>query len=185
MSSTTRRGESITSALAINSRLSVARPARFSSCVSSFRLERLQARSQGCPTLPDLLGADEPKGWILRHALGVVDILIPGQSAVHRLPQQVDQRQLGILAPAGIGQVPFHEFAQAQTHIQLAHQNQTTVGSHSRALEVDHQGAVEGELKGLFLRLTHRLSSFTPPQSHSNPREWSLFKSIINLVVNK
>jgi len=40
-----------------------------------------------------------------------------------RLPQQVGQRQLDILAPAGIAQVPVYEFTQAETLIQLAHQN--------------------------------------------------------------
>jgi hypothetical protein len=31
----------------------------------------------------------------------------------------------------------------------------TTIGSHSRTLEIDPQRAVERELKGPFLRLTH------------------------------
>ncbi|MGD1026853.1 MAG: hypothetical protein ABR989_03795 [Candidatus Binatus soli] len=72
-------------------------------------------------------------------ALGVVDILIPRQSALYRLPQQIGQRQLGVLAPARIGQVPLHERAQAQTFVKLARQNQTTIGSHSRTLEIDPQ----------------------------------------------
>jgi hypothetical protein len=63
----------------------------------------------------------------LREARGIVHILIPGQPAIDRLPQQVGQRQLDILAPAGIAQMSVHEFAQAETFVQLAHQNQTTV----------------------------------------------------------
>ena len=106
MSSTTRRGEATASAFAINSRSSAARPARFSSCVSSSvsndckRDVKAALRSQ---ILPEPMSR---KVGILGEAVGVVDIFIPGQSAVHRLPQQVDQRQLGILAPAGIAQVP-------------------------------------------------------------------------------
>ena len=80
--------------------------------------------------------------------------------------KQVGQRQLGVLAPARIGQVPLHERAQAQTFVQLAQQNQTTTGSHSRTLELDPQRAVERELKGLFLRLTHWLTTSAPPPSH-------------------
>src|SRR5580693_86725 len=51
--------------------------------------------------------------------------------------------------------MPFYEYAQAQTLIQLAHQNQTTVGGHPSALEIDLQRAIERELKGPILCLTH------------------------------
>jgi hypothetical protein len=44
---------------------------------------------------------------------------------------------LDILAPSRIDQVSFYEHAQAQTLIQLTHQNQTTVGGHPSALEID------------------------------------------------
>jgi hypothetical protein len=57
----------------------------------------------------------------VREARGVVDIRIPGQAAIDRLPQQVGQRQLDILASARIAQVSFYEHAQAETLIQLAH----------------------------------------------------------------
>jgi hypothetical protein len=80
-----------------------------------FGLERLQARGQRCTPFPNLPGADQPEGRILREARGVVDILIPSQPAVDRLPQQVRQRQLDILAPPRIAQVMVHEFAQAET----------------------------------------------------------------------
>jgi hypothetical protein len=128
-----------------------------------FRLERLQARSQRRPTLPNLVGTDQPEGRVSGEALGVVYILIPGQPAVDRLPQQVGQRQLDILAPPGIAQVAVYEFAQAETFVQLAHQNQATVGGHSRALKLDPQSGVERELKGPLLRLTHRLATSAPP----------------------
>jgi hypothetical protein len=44
---------------------------------------------------------------------------------------------------------------QAQTFIQFAHQQQTTVESDPQSLEIDSQLAFEGELKGLVLLLTH------------------------------
>ena len=62
-----------------------------------FGLERLQARGQRRSALQDLLGADEAEGRVLGEALGVVDILIAGQSAVYRLPYKVGQWQLGVL----------------------------------------------------------------------------------------
>jgi len=123
----------------------------------------LQPGGQPCPTLLDLPRADQPEGRILREARGIVHILIPGQLAIDRLPQQVGQRQLDILAPPGIALVAVHEFAQAETFVQIAHENQTTVGGHSRALKLDPQSAVERELKGRLLCLTHRLATSTPP----------------------
>ena len=68
-----------------------------------FRLKRLQARGQRRAALPYLLRADQPEGRILREPRGVVHILIPRQAAVYRLPHQVGQRQLGVLAAPGIG----------------------------------------------------------------------------------
>jgi hypothetical protein len=109
----------------------------------------------------------------LREARGVVDIRIPGQAAIDRLPQQVGQRQLDILASARIAQVSFYEHAQAETLIQLAHQNQTAVGGHPSASEIDLQRAIERELKGPILCLTHRLSTSAPPdlmQTHIHQR---------------
>src|SRR5271156_7192766 len=119
-----------------------------------------------------------------REARGVVDIRIPGQAAIDRLPQQVGQRQLDILAPARIAQVSFYEHAQAQTLIQLAHQNQTTVGGHPGALEVDLQRAIEGELKGPVLCFTHRLSTSAPLRPHPNPRPPARFAYFTKLLVH-
>jgi hypothetical protein len=96
-----------------------------------------------------------PEGWILGEALRVVHVLIASQTAVQRLPRQIGQKQLGVLSPTGIGQVLFDQFTQTQTFIQLPHQNQATVRGDARSLEIDLQGAVERELKGLVLFLTH------------------------------
>ena len=122
MSSTTRRGEVMSSTLASNSRLSAASPARFS-LRQHFGLERLQARGQGRAPLPDLPRANEPEGRILGEPRGVVNIFVTRQPAIDRLAQQIGQRQLDIFAPAGIAQVAVDEFAQAETFVQLAHQN--------------------------------------------------------------
>jgi hypothetical protein len=133
----------------------------FSRCVSSSVSNDCKREVKAAP-LPDLPRANEPEGRILRQARGVVNVLIPGQPAIDRLPQHVGQRQLNILAPPGIAQVTVHEFAQAETFVQLAHQNQTTVGGHPCALKLDPQRAVKRQLKGPFLRLTHRLATSTP-----------------------
>ncbi len=130
----------MTSALAINSRLIARQTGKVFFLRQQFGLERLQARGQRRSALQDLLGADEPEGRVLGETLGVVDILVARQPAVYRLPHEVGQRQLRVLS-AGVGQVPFDEFAQAQPFIQLTHQEQTAVRSHPRTLEVDPQAS--------------------------------------------
>ena len=166
------------SALAIRSRLMRGQTGEVFSLRQQFGLERLQARGQRRSALPDLLRADEPEGRVLGEALGVVDILVARQSAVYRLPHQVGQRQLGVLS-ARVGQVPFDEFAEAQPFIQLPHQEQAAVRSDPRTLEVDLQRAVERELKGLFLCLTHRRATSAPPRIASKPTSIRGFASIL------
>ena len=150
MSSTTRWDESMTSALATKLAIDARQTSKVFSLRQQFGLERLQARGQCRSALQDLLGADEPEGRVLGEPLGVVDILVARQPAVYRLPHEVGQRQLRVLS-ARVGQVPFHEFAEAQPFIQLPHQEQAAVGSYSRALEVNLQPAIERELKGPIL----------------------------------
>jgi hypothetical protein len=42
---------------------------------------------------------------------------------------------------------------------ELAHEYQAAVGRDARTLEIDLEGSVEGELKGLFLAFTHWVSA--------------------------
>ena len=58
------------------------------------------------------------------------------------LPQQVSEGQPGVLPPR-VDQVLFDKFAEPQTFVQLAHHNQTAVGSDSRSLKCDPQKPVE------------------------------------------
>jgi hypothetical protein len=51
--------------------------------------------------------------------------------------------KLGVLPAPGVGQVLGDQFAEAQTFVQLAHQNQTAVGSDLRTLEIDPQEALK------------------------------------------
>jgi hypothetical protein len=60
-------------------------------------------------------------------------------------PQQVGQGKLRILPTAGIRQVLFDGFAEAQTFVQFPHQNQATVRGNPRSLEIDFQGSIKRE----------------------------------------
>src|ERR1039458_1424581 len=117
----------------------------------------MQARRQRCSAIPDLLGADQPERRILREPLRIVQILVSCQATVDGLPQQIGGWQLSVLAAPVLHDVAGNERTQSQTLIQLAYQQQTTVGSDPRALEINFQTGVKRELKGLILFLTHRV----------------------------
>jgi hypothetical protein len=61
--------------------------------------------------------------------------------------------------------VPFDQFTQTQTLVQLAHQNQATIRRNSRSLEIDLQRAVERELKWLVSISPIRCG---PPEDHQH-----------------
>ena len=89
------------------------------------------------------------KRRVRRHAHRVVEVLIPGQAAVDRLPQEIRQAELRVQALSGVAQVLRDECRQPQAFIQLAHQNETGVGRDARPLERDLQETVERDLKWL------------------------------------
>jgi hypothetical protein len=90
----------------------------------------------------------------LTQPLSVHHVFIACQAAVHQLVEQIGQRELRVLSPAGVGHVLGDEFAEPQPFVQLAHKNQTTVECDPRSLEIDLHGSFERELKGLILALT-------------------------------
>jgi len=84
------------------------------------------------------------------------------------LPDQVGEGELRVRAPR-IGQVLGDQIAEAQPLVQLAHENQAAVGGDPRALELDPEPGVEGELQGLVLCFTHRMRTSAASSSRSNP----------------
>jgi hypothetical protein len=50
-------------------------------------LEPMQRRRQCCASVPDLRRTDQAKRRVRREAWRVIEVLIPGQAAVDRLPQ--------------------------------------------------------------------------------------------------
>jgi hypothetical protein len=71
------------------------------------------------------------------------------------LPQQVGEGKLRILPTGGVRQVWFDESSEPESLVEFAHQDQAAVGSDAGPLEIDLEGGVKGELKGLTLFLTH------------------------------
>ena len=78
-------------------------------------LEALQSRGQCPAAIPVLLRADRAKGRIGRHSDGVIEVLVAGESAVNRLPQQIGQRELLVRALPRIHKVFVDQLAKPQS----------------------------------------------------------------------
>jgi hypothetical protein len=131
----------------------------------------MQRRRQRCASVPPLRRSDQPKRRIGREALRVVEVFAAGQAAVDRLPQEIRQRELGVLSVAGVTQVRGDDRLQPEAFIQLTDQNQAGVRGDARSLKRDLQKAVEGELKRLGFFVTHRVSPFVEAFLACAPRE--------------
>ena len=88
------------------------------------RLEAVQRRGQGRTAIPDLLRTDQPKRRIDRNPLGVVEVLVAGESAVNRLPQQISERELLVCALPGVAEMLVNQFSETEPFVQFANQNQ-------------------------------------------------------------
>src|SRR5207245_9637962 len=98
-------------------------------------LEPVQGRSQRSASVPNPLRTDQAERRVGCQSFGVVEVLVARQAAVDRLPQQIGQRELLVQALSRVAQLFLDELLQTQLLIQLANQNQATIGSHSRSLE--------------------------------------------------
>jgi len=93
------------------------------------------------------------------------------QATVDRLPQEIPQRELRVQSVAGVAQMRGDDRPQPEAFIQLADQNQASIGGHARSLKRHLQEPVEGELKRLGFFLTHRVSPFLAEFLLSEPGE--------------
>src|SRR4051794_30210551 len=73
--------------------------------------------------------------YILRQAVGIVHIFVPGQSPEHGLAKLRDQRVAAVLAGPGIGQDLSGQVCQAKGVIEIPKREQASVGRHSRTVE--------------------------------------------------
>jgi len=90
-------------------------------------------------------------------------------AAVDRLPDQIGEWDLRVLAPS-IGDVLRDQGAQFQPLDQLAHKDQAAVRGDPRALEFDAESGVERELKGGTSRCA---GEWGPPELVSQVRQRS------------
>ena len=103
----------------------------------------MQRRGQGRSAIPVPLRANQAKRRVSRHSNGIVEVLVACQAAVDRLPQQIGQRELLVHALSRVAEMLLNQFSETEPFVQFANQNQATVGSDVRSLEIDFQQAVE------------------------------------------
>ena len=172
MSRTVRYPESIASALPINARLSRASPGEVLLLGQHLGLEGLQPGGQSRASIPDLFRTDQPEGRVLGEPLGVVEVFVTSQATVDGLPQQVGEAETAYSSHGGVGQMLRDQFAEPESLVEFAHQDQAAVGSDARTLEIDLERGVEGELKGLVLYLTHWVLTSGASSSRSHPHKY-------------
>ena len=90
-----------------------------------------------------------------KSSFGVVRVLVPGQAAVDRLPNQVGQRELEVAPGARIAEVSFDQRTQAETLVQLAREQQPCVGRDGGAAELDAKLRIEREANRARFCVTH------------------------------
>ena len=79
----------------------------------------------------------------MTQTLSVVDILVAGKPAEHRLPEQANQRMTAILTSAGIGERLARHYRQAKDVVEFAIGQQSRIGGDARAMELKLHPAVE------------------------------------------
>ena len=75
--------------------------------------------------------------------LGVVHVLIAGETPEHRLPQHPDKRMPAVLAGAGVGEHLARHVGQPERVVEFSIGEQSGVGSDDRSAKLQHQAAVE------------------------------------------
>src|SRR5215510_4745759 len=85
-------------------------------------LETREGRGKRDARLPSLARGQHPKGRVLGQPLGVVGVLVAGESGVDRLTEEVRHRELPIVASARISEMPFDQRVQTEAFVQLTRQ---------------------------------------------------------------
>ena len=125
----------------------------------------MERRGERDARLPPLARGQHPKRRVLRQPLGVVGVLVAGQTAVHGLAEQIREGELAIASGAGIGEVPLDKRAQTEALVQLAGQQQAGIGGHRRAPELHAELRVERQLDRARFRVTHRVVPSAPARN--------------------
>jgi hypothetical protein len=84
-----------------------------------------------------------PHGGIKGESFGVVGVLIPGESAEHRLSQLGSKALAGVLAIPAIAKARFRNLGQSYRVVKLTIGEQSGIGGDRRTVELKAQLGVE------------------------------------------
>jgi len=101
---------------------------------------------------------------IMCQAVGVIDVLIAGKTAEHRLAQQSCQQVAGVLAAPALRQHRTRQVGQAKRVIELTVGQQPGVGGDPTAMKFQPQAAVEIDPQGTVIRFTRWVSHARAPE---------------------
>ena len=96
-----------------------------------------------------------------REPFGIVHVLVAGEPAVDRLPQEAEHLVPDVLAAPALGEGRGGRHGQAEGVVQLAVGEQAGVRGDARAVELELEAAIEGDPKRLF-RFTRRVRHPAP-----------------------
>jgi hypothetical protein len=90
------------------------------------------------------LPADDPAHRrIVTKTFGIVHVLVAGETAEHRLPQQTDQRMTPVLAGVGISEHLTGQCGQPKHAVKFAIGEQSGIGRDYGATKLQHQTAIK------------------------------------------
>ena len=72
---------------------------------------------------------DLPHHRVVGQPLGIIDVLVPREAAIDSLSEQTLQPVEAVRAFSGVGQRRSHQIGQAESVVQLPHDEQTSVGT--------------------------------------------------------
>ena len=118
------------------------------------RLEASHLAGRGRQSLEAVPIDDGTHRGVDQMPVGVVDILVAGEAAVDRVPQQAGQQMLLVLSPALIRQRGPGSFGQAENLIQLSVCKQSGIGGDLVAVEIELRAPFEFEPENVIVEFT-------------------------------
>ena len=122
-----------------------------------------------CPAALDRLAADDPAHrGITPEPVGVVDILVAGETPIDGLAKETDDAVPAVPASAAIREHAARQCGQPERVVQFAISEQPRVGGHPRSVELQFQAAVEMGPEWPMIRFTLRVPHPSRPPTPSS-----------------
>ena len=122
-----------------------------------------------CPAPLDRLAADDPAHrGITPEPVGVVDILIAGETPIDGLAKKTDDAVPAVPARAAIREHAARQCGQPERVVQFAISEQARVGGHPRSVELQFQAAVEKGPEWPMIRFTLQVPHPSRPPTPSS-----------------